>query len=113
MQNLLRCLCGMIFVGVAAPTAFGDGPTRSDIAKLGKAATALVEAGINTQGSAFCIHPAGFFVTNEHVVAQNSTPTLIINTGQKTEKVLQARVIRSDAALDLALLQVAARRLCP
>jgi hypothetical protein len=113
MQHFLRCLCGIVFFGATALAAFADGPTRSDIAKLGKAATALVEAGNNTQGSAFCIHPAGFFVTNEHVVGQNSAPTLIINTGQMTEKVLQARVIRSDAALDLALLQVSGEKTLP
>src|SRR6516165_4019689 len=47
---------------------------RTQLAKLGKAATALVEVkagpaqGLHQgYGSAFCIHPSGLFVTNEHV----------------------------------------------
>ena len=90
---------------LAAP-ALADELTRAQIAKLGKAATALVEAGNNAQGTAFCIHPAGFFVTNEHVVRQSVNPTLVLNPGQKNEKVMPARVVRADEALDLALVQV-------
>jgi hypothetical protein len=113
MSLVLRSTYGIILLCLAAAAARGDGPSRSEIAKLGKAATALVEASNNKQGSAFCIHPAGFFVTNEHVVRQNTILTLVINTGQKTEKMLQARVVRADEDLDLALLQVSGQKDVP
>jgi hypothetical protein len=81
--------------------------TRVQIARLGKAATALVEVkAARGQGhaSAFCIHPAGWFLTNAHV-AQGEL-TLVLNPSLKTEKAYQARVVRSDTELDLALLHV-------
>jgi S1-C subfamily serine protease len=57
--------------------AADEGPSRVQIGKLGKAATALVEVQARdlrllffqgTYGSAFCIHPSGLFLTNAHVV---------------------------------------------
>jgi hypothetical protein len=101
-----RSAFGTILLFLTTASVYGQAPTRAEIAQIGKVATALVEVGNNKQGSAFCIHPAGFFVTNEHVVRQNTLLTLVINTGQKTEKVLHARVVRTDPDLDLALLQV-------
>jgi hypothetical protein len=79
--------------------------SRVQIARAGKAATALVVVkGRGGLGSAFCVHPSGFFLTNEHV-AQGEL-SLVLNPGQKTEKAYPARVIRSDKGLDLALLRV-------
>jgi hypothetical protein len=88
--------------------AAADEPlTRVQIARIGKAATALVEVkaqrGQGT-GSAFCIHPDGWFLTNAHV-AQGAL-TLVLNSGLKAEKAYTARVVRSDAELDLALLHI-------
>jgi len=42
--------------------------SKTEIASLGKRATALVEADRTTYGSAFCVHPSGLFITNNHVV---------------------------------------------
>jgi DNA-binding beta-propeller fold protein YncE len=81
--------------------------TRVQIARIGKASTALVEVqAARGQGhaSAFCIHPDGWFVTNAHV-AQGEL-TLVLNTSLKTEKTYPARVVRSDSELDLALLHI-------
>jgi hypothetical protein len=43
--------------------------TKAEVARIGKAATALVETQAGkVSGSAFCVHPSGLFITNEHVV---------------------------------------------
>ena len=97
---------------------------RTQLAKLGKAATALVEVKAGPAqglrqgyGSAFCVHRSGLFVTNEHVVhpsgpipslqpgAQGDV-TLVLNPSEKTQKSHTARVIRTDKKRDLALLRV-------
>ena len=46
-----------------------DKPSKADLVKLGKAATALVEIDKQGLGSAFCVHKSGLFVTNDHVIA--------------------------------------------
>jgi S1-C subfamily serine protease len=82
-----------------------------EIGRLGKAATALVEVqATRSTGSAFCIHPSGLFVTNEHVVRlppAGGLVNLILNPGEKGQRVLQATVVRSDRDQDLALLRAA------
>ena len=67
----------------------------------------MVDTGTGT-GSAFCIDPAGVFVTNAHVVAGvQGVIHLVLNPGEKEQKVLTATVLRTDTDLDLALLQTA------
>jgi tetratricopeptide (TPR) repeat protein len=105
MSHLSRTAFGLVFLVLVAPPISGEEP-KVDLAKAGKAATALVEASNNAQGTAFCIHPTGFFVTSEHVVRNMTAVTIALNPGVRTEQVLHARVVRTDAALDLALLQV-------
>jgi WD40 repeat protein len=80
--------------------------SRVQIARIGKAATALVEVKAARQGSgsAFCIHPSGWFLTNAHVV--QGELTLVLNPTPTSEKSYSARVVRSDPELDLALLRV-------
>jgi hypothetical protein len=86
--------------------AADDALSREAIAKRAKAATALVEVK-PVYGSGFCIHSSGLFVTNEHVVRQGAEAvTVVLNAGLKTQKVLKAKVIRRDKALDLTLLKV-------
>ena len=51
--------------------AGGDGPPdlpRGEIAKRGREATAFLEVGPGRSATAFCIHPSGLFVTNDHAV---------------------------------------------
>jgi WD40 repeat protein len=84
-------------------------PTKIEIGKRGKEATALVEiVERRASGSAFCIEESGLFVTNEHVVhgAVGNTVNLVINSGTGKQKVLKARVVRRAEVLDLALLKV-------
>jgi Trypsin-like peptidase domain len=92
---------------LCSPPARADGLSKAEVAKLGKAATAFVEVKpINASGSAFCVHPSGLFITNHHVVADGKEFNLVLNAGQKDQRVLKAKVLRSDPKLDLALMSV-------
>ncbi len=53
-------------------------------------------------GSGFIIHPAGYIVTNEHVIDRASDVQVVLSDGQK----LQAQVIATDNEHDLAVLKV-------
>jgi hypothetical protein len=68
VHRLFALAAGFTLLGTAR--AADEPLTRVQIARLGKAATALVEVkAARGQGyaSAFCIHPAGWFLTNAHV----------------------------------------------
>jgi hypothetical protein len=104
-----RCACSLavLLAVLGSCPAADEGLSRVQLARLGKAATALVEVkagGGYAYGSAFCVHPAGLFLTDEHVVQGNVT--LVLNPGLKGEKAYPARVLRSDPELDLALLRI-------
>jgi hypothetical protein len=93
-------------------SAADDPLPREAIARRAKASTALVELK-PSYGSGFCVHSSGLFVTNEHVirppnivVPQGGTINVVLDAGLKTQKVLKAKVLRSDKGLDLALLKV-------
>jgi S1-C subfamily serine protease len=85
---------------VALPAAATQ-PDRRD----GAAAAAAVAG--RSFGSAFCIDASGTFVTNAHVVesAHGGTLNLVLNPNETDQKVVAAKILRSDKALDLALLQ--------
>jgi WD40 repeat protein/S1-C subfamily serine protease len=107
--GLKLCLSTLVsFLLLATVGRAADEPlSRVQLARLGKAATAFVEvkaARGQGAGSAFCIHPDGWFLTNAHV-AQGDV-TLVLNPTLKTPKSYPARVVRSDAELDLALLHI-------
>jgi S1-C subfamily serine protease len=78
----------------------------------GKHATALVDVNIplrRDNGSAFCVHPLGYFVTNAHVVEYAKVDgdlKLVIDAGESSQRVVDARVLRVDSDTDLALLQL-------
>jgi hypothetical protein len=83
---------------------------------LGKHATALVENRLQNgigYGSAFCIHPLGYFVTNAHVVVEKGQRAehvnLILDPGETTQYTLPAQVVRVDTDADFALLSVPPR----
>jgi uncharacterized protein (TIGR03067 family) len=82
--------------------------TKTQIAKKVKSATCLVEIdGSFRQGSAFCVHESGLFLTNEHVVGKATIVNLVVNPGQRDQKSVRAQVVRTDKKLDLALLKAA------
>jgi hypothetical protein len=110
MVRLIRqalALAVVLWCCNVGPACAADEPlSRAAIAKRAKASTALVEVK-PSYGSGFCVHSSGLFVTNEHVVRQGiENITLVLNAGLKTQKVVKAKVLRRDRALDLALLKV-------
>jgi S1-C subfamily serine protease len=114
-RSAIRLLAVLSSVSLTMDGHAADEPlTRVQIARVGKAATALVEVKADRgqgYGSAFCIHPDGWFLTNAHV-AQGEI-TLVLNPTLETEKAYKARVARSDNDLDLALLRVEGARDLP
>ena len=107
MPRCLRTAIVMLAaLGLAASSRAADNKT---ILQRGKSATALVVLPESQGfGSAFCIDAAGFFVTNEHVVhglPAGGKVSLVLHPGEDNEKVIQATVVRADAAADLALLK--------
>ncbi len=102
----LFLMCALLLTMV--PPCIAQLQTRTQIVSEGKQATALVETTAqDASGTAFCVDPAGFFVTNAHVAqaAMNQQMTLVLHPGETTQKTLTARVVRTDKAADLALLQ--------
>jgi serine protease Do len=82
---------------------------RAEIVRRGKAATALVDVASREFGTAFCVDAAGYFITNAHVVERagnGQTVSMVLEPGEATQRVVTARVVRTDAQLDLALLAV-------
>ena len=53
-------------------------------------------------GSGFVIHPAGYIVTNEHVIDQATEVDVVFSNGDK----LEAEVVATDNEHDLAVLKV-------
>jgi S1-C subfamily serine protease len=105
---LLLLSAVVLTTGVTAEEKF----TRTELAKRGKPASALVlvEPG-RTSGTAFVVHPDGLLVTSAHVVAAgtgspNGRIRVALRPGQADQKVLDARVVRLDAELDVAVLKV-------
>jgi S1-C subfamily serine protease len=102
----------LVLPSVAARAA--EGLPKAEVARRGKAATALVlvQSG-RASGSAFCVHPSGLFVTNEHVVREVAEAQLVLRPGEKDQKVLKAVVVRKDPELDLALLRAEGEKALP
>ncbi len=57
---------------------------------------------VNSLGSGFVIDPAGYVVTNNHVIADSDEVDVIFNDGTT----LRAKIIGRDTKVDLALLKV-------
>ena len=98
---------GIITFFFAAPVR-AEKPTKVEIAKMGKAATAYVEVPNRGSGTAFCVHPSGLFITNEHVIrtAEKAEITLVLDPTLNSQRILCAKVLRIDKENDLALLRV-------
>lgn len=104
-------MCALLVAVCAFPAAGRAADERVEVIQRGKRATALVDVASREYGSAFCVDPAGFFVTNAHVVKRaaggGGKVSLVLEPGETTQRVVDARIVRSDEAADLALLQVA------
>ena len=105
---MTRLLSATLFAALLAlPATAQEKLTKVEIGKRGKAATAFVEVTKYGTGTAFCVHPSGLFVTNEHVVrGATGEVTLVVNPSILGQRILKAKVVRTDKLLDLALLRV-------
>lgn len=114
MKSTLR-LGAIAALLISTVAAAADKPTRVEIGKRGKAATGFVDVPGFGSGTAFCVHSSGLFVTNEHVIRgrEKGDVTVVLNPSLAGEKVLKAKVVRADRALDLALLRVAGTKDLP
>jgi S1-C subfamily serine protease len=72
---LAICLSATFSLATLQPV-HAEKPTKVEIVKLGKQATALVEVKNRGTGSAFCIHASGLFITNDHVIGNAETPEI-------------------------------------
>lgn len=106
---MLRCIvASAAFMLLLTASSRAQKLSKAEIAKRGKASTALVEVKSTRKGgTAFCVHSDGYFITNAHVIrgAENADITLVLNPSLKDQRILIAKVVRSDNALDLALLR--------
>jgi hypothetical protein len=93
----------LVFLSATTPLAAQSAP---EIVSRGKLATALVVAEARrVSGTAFCVDPAGYFVTNAHVAGKTGdTVKLVLLSGEDGETVVSGRVVRVDETADLALL---------
>jgi hypothetical protein len=126
-QSILNSLTTGFLLVFGARSAWCGGKelTLKERVALGKAATALVEMTQGGQayasGSAFCVHEAGLFVTNRHVLLTPhprsssedarqiplvKSVTLVLRPGETDQQEVKAQVLRVSDDLDLALLRV-------
>lgn len=113
--HLFVSAVALAVVGQVFPAA-GEPLDKPELARRGKAATALLEVKPGqAYASAFCVHPSGLFVTSMHAVREHGGDSLklILDAATPAEKSLQARVVRQDAESDLALLRATAEAPLP
>ena len=103
-------VCGLL-VWLAAPPSFAQ--LKPEQVERAKKATALVEVTSTKEsasGSAFCVDVAGLFITNAHVVAmprgERTSVRLVLEIGTKAQRSVEAKLLRQDDRVDLALLKV-------
>ena len=112
-----------ILLTFIASVACSDEPklTKTEVAKRAKSTVAFVVAKVEIrprvsgtlQGSAFCVHPSGLFVTNAHVVKGATEIELVLNPSEKNEAVFKASVVRTAETEDLAVLRVESKNPLP
>jgi len=102
-------LSSVLMLSLACSTA-AQAQSPVEIARRGKAATALLELDAGKgYATAFCVDSSGFFITNAHVIQNAGADkefTLILHPGQEVQAEFKAQVVRQDGGLDLALLKV-------
>ncbi len=82
--------------------------SKAEIAKRGKAATALLIVAPESSWTAFCISANGLWIANERVLRNppaDGKVQLVLNANLPGQKILTARIVRKDPATGLALLQ--------
>ena len=89
-------------------TAWGEKPSKVEIGKRGKAATAFVEVPGRGSGTGFCVHSLELFVTNEHVIrdAEKADIIVVLEPSHANQREFKPAVVRIDKETDLALLRI-------
>lgn len=109
MFRAIRCLLLVVFLAIPCFATLAN-DIQPEVVKRAKQASALVVLPSGRGfGSAFCIDPTGYFLTNDHVIksSENESITLVLNAGDDDQKILEAVVVRTDGEKhDLALLRV-------
>ena len=102
----------LIFLVLASPcTTASLAQPPDDAPSQGRRATALVlvETGsARIHGTAVCVIRGGLFATNAHTVSGargKATVKLVLNPGASDQRIVAARLIEIDEAIDLALLE--------
>ncbi len=96
---------GLLFRSVVSPALL---PVQANVERVG-GAVVLVQSPTGL-GSGFIVHPAGYVVTNHHVVAGETelSVTRFVREGQGLERVrhTRVRIVATDPRVDLALLKI-------
>ena len=77
----------------------------ADVVARSRAGVVLI-AGTSGSGSGFIVDPAGYILTNEHVIDGAGRLTVVLHNGSR----LVPQVVASDEARDIALLKITAAR---
>lgn len=111
---MFRTLCTAVLAALLATAAIAQPP--DDLIERVTQATAFVKRTPAGEGTAFCVDPAGLFITNLHVVDGVdllATLPLVLNSGTPQERTVIARVLSTTNQWDLALLKVDAESPLP
>src|SRR3954453_6148817 len=112
MVKLHSVALGVLLVILAPARSFAQ--LAPETIQRVKKATALVEvttAKAGATGSAFCVDKSGLFITNAHVAlgaGKDATMRLVLDIGLDSQRSLEAKVLRHDDRMDLALLEAEA-----
>jgi len=104
----MRWTIAVVLVGAVGVAASADPPTKAEIARATKPAVAIVHTD-RLASSATCLSPRGYFLTVATAVStagRDRTVTVVLNGGEKDERVLAGRVLRIDPTLGLAIVKV-------
>jgi S1-C subfamily serine protease len=109
--GVLIGILGLALVGQEAWAVPTTRPVAPSMVQRGKRATArleISEAGRPAYASAFCIDPSGIFVTSAHAVTRLTSRNikLVLYPSEADQKVVDATVVRTEPASDLALLRL-------
>lgn len=101
----------VVAVSLSCVAALSAADVKPEIVRKAKLATALV---VQPRGfaTAFCIDPAGYYLTDQHAVAQAADDgvELVLGAGEADEEKVSAQVVRRDEQHDLALLKISTNR---
>ena len=99
-----------LMAGLLWTSALAAEDLKPETIRRGKRSTAMLVLGTRGYiGSAYCIDPSGYFITNEHAIHYNGGRNkllLVINSAEADEKTFEAEIMRSDRTSNLALLRV-------